>query len=1237
MKNPRILLVTAIAFAIVLIANSASPPDGHTGAPGDGLCSDCHGGSNPLGLDGEIEISGPGPNVLAGETYQLSVLVTNPNGIAQKAGFQIVALDENDGNVGTLSNPSANATLSTSGGRTYFKHNPSVDFPASNEVEWTVDWTAPTGMTSSFVTFYGAGNIADGNGLNTQDFIVTDELDADIEQPTQPLEIEIVSSTDVSCFGESNGSAEAEATGGTGSGYTFLWSNGESGPVAVQLDAGSHSATVTDDGGSTAETSVTITEPDLVEIHLIDLTNNACEGGAEGAITVEASGGVSPFNYAWSDGSAGPASSGLPAGDYFLTVTDNNGCTETAAYTILDGNPIDVVPLVENVSCYEGDDGEIELVVSGDEPPFSIAWSTGDTGSELTGLSAGFYSATITDNANCETITEVEVSEPAPLEVIVLTTDVSCHNGTDGEIELVVSGDNPPFEAVWSDGFEGLENTMLEADTYHFTLTDDNGCETQESAQVNEPDELQIDLTAIPSTCPDCDDGTISASVTGGVDDYSFTWDTDPVQTESTAENLLPGLYSVTVSDGNDCSAIASFNLEAEGHCDSTIAYFYNQTDILCDTGVLTGYCFFMGPADGDSIAWPGCDGQFFLNPQWITFVAGSDSLGFSLEIQDCEQGDGVQIGVYELPPDLEFGPDQTGLLPDSSWLVGGCSLVESPQIGELNFGVETYPGKTYGLVFNGYNGDRCNVELLQVEGALPATDLAQEQLSPPVFDKSGIEGGMGDTICQGALGVTFALDQGVEGASFYLWTLDGQELENGENDLERIVDFPDPGTFEICVIAANSCSSTDSACVDVHVSPLPTHVWLDTICQREFYFWDSPFGPVGDTLGPFDTAGDFEFVDTLTSATGCILVAELFLHVIEDNFDNPTELLEVICWDNPDPVYVPFEGHPQAQSFDMTGVFGEDRELFITLESSPGMEFECDSFFILELLVLETIIEPLNFTCTDSELIIYPGSSPMLPGLEDYEEDIVIHYQWMRSADSSIVSSGVYSDSADLVLSVPLELLSEDLENFALHLESRYSEDPDSTVCLNIFTIDIFSGDLTSIELAIQGPDTLTIDESYTFVGEDLTGFAGDFSWSFDPQPEVVEFDADSMSVNLVYSVAGAAEICFTGSNMCGITDTACIEVVIDTDVTAPYQVAGNLNLEVFPNPFEEIIQVHSEKEIGNADWKIYDSSARLVLSGSDQYDKNIVINAASLSSGIYFLQIVVGDNMRSFQVVKN
>lgn len=181
MKKQLYTISLLFSAFLMLVSFSNNPPNGRTGAPGDGLCTDCHSPGNPA-QDGSIEVTGF-PDVIAPEmTYTLTVTVKNPNGLAELAGFQMTILDGTDQISGTMLNASDNSTVTTANNREYFEHNPAVDFPGANEVSWTVDWTAPEGPLESPVFYYAAGNVANGNSQNSGDRIVTAEGEGVISQ-----------------------------------------------------------------------------------------------------------------------------------------------------------------------------------------------------------------------------------------------------------------------------------------------------------------------------------------------------------------------------------------------------------------------------------------------------------------------------------------------------------------------------------------------------------------------------------------------------------------------------------------------------------------------------------------------------------------------------------------------------------------------------------------------------------------------------------------------------------------------------------------------------------------------------------------------------------------------------------------------------------------------------------------------------------------------------------------------
>ena len=168
----KLYTFTLIIFsAFLLFSFSTNPPDGNTGAPGENLCIQCHIQTNPS-QEGSITIEGFPDVITPNETYLLTAVNRLTSGSAVRAGFQVTILGPTNTKAGELKNPSSSSIVSVQAGRQYWDHNPAVLYPDSNVVRWTVQWTAPELPSGSLITWYAAGNIANGNFQNTGDRIV---------------------------------------------------------------------------------------------------------------------------------------------------------------------------------------------------------------------------------------------------------------------------------------------------------------------------------------------------------------------------------------------------------------------------------------------------------------------------------------------------------------------------------------------------------------------------------------------------------------------------------------------------------------------------------------------------------------------------------------------------------------------------------------------------------------------------------------------------------------------------------------------------------------------------------------------------------------------------------------------------------------------------------------------------------------------------------------------------------
>jgi hypothetical protein len=156
--------------AFFLVSFSTDPPNGKTGAPGDSFCTECH--VQPIDtINGTITLEGFPSVITPNQAYLLSVVNRDTIGGAVRGGFQMTILGPTNTKAGTMQSPSSSSAVQILSGRQYFEHHPAVTYPDSNVIRWTVEWIAPDLPSGSVVTYYLAGNIANGNFQNTGDRI----------------------------------------------------------------------------------------------------------------------------------------------------------------------------------------------------------------------------------------------------------------------------------------------------------------------------------------------------------------------------------------------------------------------------------------------------------------------------------------------------------------------------------------------------------------------------------------------------------------------------------------------------------------------------------------------------------------------------------------------------------------------------------------------------------------------------------------------------------------------------------------------------------------------------------------------------------------------------------------------------------------------------------------------------------------------------------------------------------
>ena len=355
-----------------------------------------------------------------------------------------------------------------------------------------------------------------------------------------------------SCFGGTTGGVGVAVSGGTAP-YAYLWSNGATTASLNGVAGGTYTVTVTDANGCMATGSATITQSTQITA-LASKTDATCYDAHNGTITLAVSGGTAPFAYLWSNGATTQNLSGLAPGTYTVTVTDANGCTATCGATV--GRPAQLLAsaLATSARC-AGGTGSVALTASGGTAPLTYLWSNGATTQNLSGVSAGIYSVTVTDASGCTAMASATVGSPAQLRATSRVMDATCYDAANGSVDLTVSGGTAPFTYLWSNGATSQDLVALLAGTYSVTVTDANGCTTTCGGTVGRPTQLLASALATGARCAG-GTGSVALMASGGNAPFTYLWSNGA--TTQNLSDVSAGTYSVTVTDASGCTAMAS-------------------------------------------------------------------------------------------------------------------------------------------------------------------------------------------------------------------------------------------------------------------------------------------------------------------------------------------------------------------------------------------------------------------------------------------------------------------------------------------------------------------------------------------------------------------------------------------------------------------------------------------------------------------------------------------------------
>ncbi|WP_343632064.1 T9SS type A sorting domain-containing protein [Fluviicola sp.] len=447
-----------------------------------------------------------------GCTGTVNATITQPTALVASAAAQT--------NITCNSGMNGSATVLASGG------NPG----------YTYSWS-PSGGTAATASGLTAGTytvtVTDANGCTTsQSFTITEPAAISFTAAAQ---------TNVACFGGSTGALVVNpATGGTGA-FTYDWNPGTptgDGTTSITgLAAGSYSVTATDANGCSATISFVITQPPVLAITGASQTEVSCNGGSNGTATVTVTGGQPGYTYSWSpSGGTAATATGLQAGSYTATVTDANGCTAIQTFVLNEPTAIDLsVSSQSDVICNGGATGSASVTPSGGTGSYTYSWSpSGGTAATATGLEAGTYTVTVTDDNNCQDTKTFTITEPA-----VVTSSFShdaCNSYTWGTQTHTSSG------------------------VYTQTFTTVNGCDSIVTLTLSIVSEITNTVTE--SSC------------------ISYTW------AQNGMTYTASGLYVDTIPAAGGCDSIVTLDLTINTPSSSSSSEFACGTYTWAQNGV---------------------------------------------------------------------------------------------------------------------------------------------------------------------------------------------------------------------------------------------------------------------------------------------------------------------------------------------------------------------------------------------------------------------------------------------------------------------------------------------------------------------------------------------------------------------------------------------------------------------------------------------------------------------------
>lgn len=616
-----------------------------------------------------------------------------------------------------------------------------------------------------------------------------------------PFLVGILSSTNVNCNGGNDGTATAALTTGSPANKIFTWAptpgGGQGTANATGLSAGVYNVTATDTiTGCFAVTQVTITEPPVLDVTLAITSAISCGNVCDGQLTATATGGTPGYTFSWNTGPNGAIRSNLCAGTYTVTVTDANGCQDSATINLTQPTPVTATVAINNhVSCNGVCDGSATITPAGGTPGYTIAWPGGPNNAPTKStLCAGTHVVTVTDANNCATTVNVVITEPSALSLsLTIDNQPLCNGICNGQVSATASGGTAGYTISWPTGPNGPVNNTLCAGTHTVTVTDANNCTATAQVTLVDPPALNVTLAQSSAiTCFDSCNGAINSTITGGVPPISIQWST--TATTPNISNLCAGTYTITVTDANNCSDTAQLTIGQPTQITPTI----NVQTATC--GVCDGQIN-IAPVSGGTGSYT-YNWSVTPNPGSVTSVTGLCAGSYTVTITDAS---GCSV-VSSIPVSNTNGPTGASFNVTNVNCYGDCNgaISVTPQGGATPYKYLWSTGNVADTT-NSLSNKCAGIYTVTITDASNCLLIVSDTIKQPDSISNAIN--ITHATCAGACtgGITLNTSGGTAGYS-YLWN---------DNNTSGTRANLCAGTYTVTTTDANNCTRVDIVTVN--------------------------------------------------------------------------------------------------------------------------------------------------------------------------------------------------------------------------------------------------------------------------------------------------------------------------------------------------------------------------------------------------------------------------------------